>query len=235
LLIEGQGTVSEQGTIDPNAEPPAILQPQQPTPQPQTSATRRTFGAVPYEEGISALSKYENNISAIYKARDILENSSRAAGQVPELIKSLGSAPVEALFLQPQRNLNAVIEPLEANLAFDRLELMRRRSKTGGALGNVSDRELALLKSTVASLSNLQDPELILDALQKIENHYTNFLAIELGAESNLPVRLNTNLPTYQDVKVLDGRIYFREINEDGEEAWYTEEPIAELKIESIN
>ena len=233
--IAGQGTISEQGTIDPNAEPPAILQPQQATPEPQTSATRKTYGAVPYEEGVSALSKYENNISAIYKARDILENSSRAAGQVPELIKSLGSAPVEALFLQPQRNLNAVIEPLEANLAFDRLELMRRRSKTGGALGNVSDRELALLKSTVASLNNLQDPELILDALQKIENHYTNFLAIELGAESNLPVRLNTNLPTYQDVKVLNGRIYFREVSEDGEENWYTEEPITELKIESIN
>lgn len=239
--IEGDGSISAQGAINPEAEPPALLQPTgagtsadngQVRQQGQQGETRKTMGAVPYDDRVEDLAKYEDNISAIYKAKSILEDSVRAAGIIPEVIRSLGSAPVEAMFLQPERDLKGVIEPLEANLAFDRLELMRQRSKTGGALGNVSDRELSLLKATVASLSTLQDPELIMDALDRIENHYTNFLALELGAESGLSVRINEGL--YQNVKVQNGRVWFREIDDNGDEQWYTEEPITELKIESI-
>lgn len=48
------------------------------------------------------------------------------------------------------------LKTLDANFAFDALNAMREASKTGGALGQVTERELDLLKSSVANL----DPNL---------------------------------------------------------------------------
>jgi len=239
--VEGDGSVTAQGTIDPNAEPPAIITPQATNGAPSNgglpagqASQEKRYGAVPYDMGIQELLKYDNLSSAIAQSRNILENSNFAAGRNPEIIRSLGSAPVEAWFLQDERDLKEKLKPLKANNAFDTLTKMREQSKTGGALGNVSNIELELLKSTVASLETIQDPELLIDALNRMERHYTNFLALELGKNSGLEVQLNTNLPIYENIRVQDGRIWFREEN-DGEENWYTEEPVTELTIKSIN
>lgn len=50
------------------------------------------------------------------------------------------------------RSLKGDLDTIKANLGFDRLTQMRNESKTGGALGNVSDRELTLLTAAAASL-----------------------------------------------------------------------------------
>jgi hypothetical protein len=239
--VAGNGSVAAQGAIDPNAEPPAIITPQATDGAPSNGglpagqeSQQEMYGTVPYKIATNALLKYDNLSSAIAQSRNILENSNFAAGRNAEIIKSLGSAPVNALFLQSQRDLEEKLKPLKANNAFDTLTQMRQQSKTGGALGNVSNIELELLKSTVTSLETIQDPELLIDALNRMERHYTNFLALLLGKKSGLEVQLNTNLPIYENVRVQDGRIWFREEN-DGEERWYTEEPVTELLIKSIN
>lgn len=54
-----------------------------------------------------------------------------------------------------RQNLNT----LKAALSFEKLQAMRNASPTGGALGNVSDMELRLLASTVASLDPNMDYE----------------------------------------------------------------------------
>ncbi len=53
----------------------------------------------------------------------------------------------------------ATVETLEADAAFSALQRMRDASKTGGALGNVSERELDLLKATAGSLRVGQSEE----------------------------------------------------------------------------
>lgn len=59
----------------------------------------------------------------------------------------------------PAANLAATIDTIEANLSFSELQKMRDNSPTGGALGQVTERELALLGATVASLRQSQSPE----------------------------------------------------------------------------
>lgn len=55
-------------------------------------------------------------------------------------------------------DLEAALDTVKANLAFDKLQAMRDASPTGGALGNVSDTELRLLSSTFGSLNINQSP-----------------------------------------------------------------------------
>lgn len=75
------------------------------------------------------------------------------------------------------RNLKATIDTIQANISFDTLQAMRDSSKTGGALGSISERELELLGSTVASLDIGQSPAQLKQSLDQVQVHYTNWLA----------------------------------------------------------
>lgn len=80
------------------------------------------------------------------------------------------------------RNLQADIDTIKANLGFQQLQAMRDASPTGGALGQVTERELGFLQSTVASLDQLQSPDELRKALGQIKVHYNNWLdAINKG------------------------------------------------------
>ncbi len=56
-------------------------------------------------------------------------------------------------------DLATTLDTIQANLAFDKLQDMRANSPTGGALGAVSERELALLQSTIVSVKQSQTGE----------------------------------------------------------------------------
>lgn len=53
--------------------------------------------------------------------------------------------------------LRAKLDTIKANVAFDKLQQMRQESKTGAALGPVSDFENRLLQATMGSLDQRQD------------------------------------------------------------------------------
>lgn len=60
------------------------------------------------------------------------------------------------------KDLEATLNTIQADAAFSTLQEMRENSKTGGALGSVSERELQLLGSAVTSLDQAQSaPQLI--------------------------------------------------------------------------
>ena len=77
------------------------------------------------------------------------------------------------------RQLKGRVETLQSALAFDRLQQMRDESKTGGALGNVSNVELGLLGANLAALDPASGD--FAQQLQKVEIHYTNFKNALLG------------------------------------------------------
>lgn len=67
------------------------------------------------------------------------------------------------------RDLKRVLESLQANTAFNRLQEMREASQTGGALGNVSNVELNLLMSAYGSIHQDLTPDRLKKHLQDIE------------------------------------------------------------------
>jgi hypothetical protein len=66
------------------------------------------------------------------------------------------------------RNLRAKLESLKSNVAFNELQEMRNASKTGGALGQVSDKENAMLAAALGSLDQGQSPEQLSKTLDNI-------------------------------------------------------------------
>jgi len=77
------------------------------------------------------------------------------------------------------RQLSNRVDTLKSSLAFDRLQKMRDESKTGGALGNVSNVELGLLGSNLAALDPASGD--FAQQLKKVETHYNNFKRALLG------------------------------------------------------
>lgn len=76
------------------------------------------------------------------------------------------------------KDMSADIQNLSANFAFDALQAMRDASKTGGALGQVSERELDLLESATANVSPDQSHENFLKNLDKARQAYLAKLAM---------------------------------------------------------
>ena len=75
------------------------------------------------------------------------------------------------------------LDTLKAMIAFDSLQKMRDASPTGGALGQVSERELALLQATVASLEQSQSKEQFLQNLDIVEQTFGNVVHGSGGAD----------------------------------------------------
>jgi len=84
-----------------------------------------------------------------------------AAGQATENIQS-----------SPAGDLKNYIDSIKANLGFEQLQKMRDASPTGGALGQVTERELAFLQSTIAMLNPGMKAETLAQNLQKIKDSY---------------------------------------------------------------
>jgi hypothetical protein len=107
------------------------------------------------------------------------------------------------------RKLSNKIQTIKANLGFDRLQQMRDASPTGGALGQVAVQEINFLQSVVATLDQLESQDDILNALGKIEQHYTNWLSAVRGrnpaAAQSMEQQGTASQPTAKTVVVPKG------------------------------
>jgi hypothetical protein len=84
----------------------------------------------------------------------------------------------------------ALIRTLQSDLAQTALQAMRDASPTGGALGNVSDKDLDLLQTTIANLNPEQSEPQLKRQLERVYN--------EMAAALN--TRLNAFASIYSDV-----------------------------------
>lgn len=83
------------------------------------------------------------------------------------------------------RDVQSLLDTIGGNIAFDRLARMRAESPTGGALGNVTERELTLLQSTVSSLDKAQSDEQFKKSMDDVIRSYGRVLAKLPGTEPN--------------------------------------------------
>jgi hypothetical protein len=95
------------------------------------------------------------------------------------------------------RQLRQAVKSLQANFGFDTLQQMRAASKTGGALGQVSERELDLLVNALESIDIEGDDEVLLENLNKVIEHYENYKS-EIERMKNA-MREQAGQPTSQD------------------------------------
>ncbi len=69
----------------------------------------------------------------------------------------------------PARNVKNLLKSVQSNVAFNRLQEMREASKTGGALGNVSNIELGLLMAAHGAIQQDLSKELLVENLKEID------------------------------------------------------------------
>lgn len=76
----------------------------------------------------------------------------------------------------PANDLRATLNTIRANVGFDKLQQMRNASPTGGALGQVSERENLLLQSTLGSLEQSQSKAQFQGNLRRLRNVYLDII-----------------------------------------------------------
>lgn len=84
----------------------------------------------------------------------------------------LGSAQAALRPTSPSGKIRRVILTLVSNIGFDKLQAMRDASPTGGALGQVSERELSTLQAVLGNLDAQSTDEEMILALDEIEKFY---------------------------------------------------------------
>lgn len=118
------------------------------------------------------------------------ERATRTIQSVDELIGKVNnwSAGAGSLLanvpMTDARSMKAQLDTLKANIAFNELTEMREASKTGGALGSVAVRELALLESTLGALDQGMRPEDLVAQLQKVKDNIQRWQAAKGGGIS---------------------------------------------------
>lgn len=72
----------------------------------------------------------------------------------------------------PAGRLERRINTVKANIGFDKLDEMRQNSPTGGALGNVTEKEIYFLQSVLGDLDNAQTDEDVDYILKRVDDFY---------------------------------------------------------------
>lgn len=82
----------------------------------------------------------------------------------------------------PAMNLKSKIDSIVSNLGLSKLMEMKNNSKAGASgMGQLSDREMTLLTSAIASLNQAQDAKALKEQFLKVRTHYSNLLQMMNG------------------------------------------------------
>lgn len=190
------------GATAPHAGPKAAAEAETATAKARTAAIEADEAAAAQqrrirEQGTAADAQAEvlrvvrNAIEARRLSRKgwFTTGGSRAAGAGSVAERVSGSAAAD---------LRATLDTIQGNVAFQRLQQMRQESPTGGAVGSVTERELALLSSTIASLDPNQSDERFQRSMQDVIEAYGRVYR-NLGGDPNALAQVVSSDPLYVD------------------------------------
>jgi hypothetical protein len=155
----------------------------------------------------------------ISEANNVIDNAKKAVGLAPESFTGATAQALGQMLGVPWSDAIAVedfVTQIQANLAFDKLQRMRDASKTGGALGQVSNIELNLLKSSVTALN--PKSKNFKDQLNTVINYYSKFIdTLEKGRKgvTEIPSGYEILGNIAYKVDIINGKKYYT--NENGE------------------
>ncbi len=105
----------------------------------------------------------------IDNALKFIDNPEGMQGSESRILRSL---PGSSLAFPSVANLNSALDTVRALVGFDALQKMRESSPTGGALGNITERELAFLQSVQGSLNTIQTNDQLKATLGRIQQSF---------------------------------------------------------------
>lgn len=124
------------------------------------------------------------------KANNFLKSKQRQIGIVrddirraSELVKDpMATGPLGAIgrelpivgAITPGGRLASRIKTIKTNIGFDKIDEMRQNSPTGGALGNVTEKEIDFLQAVAGELDNAQSDEDVNYVLRRIDAFYAD-------------------------------------------------------------
>ncbi|MGH7464327.1 MAG: hypothetical protein ACREK1_04070, partial [Longimicrobiales bacterium] len=126
--------------------------------------------------------KYLQAYNAVSQHGDVVE---RSTADALAYFKDAGSG----LVLQNFRRLAPLaagtemheawqaLEAIKNNIGINELQRMRQSSPTGGAMGNVSDRDIELLTGVLGRLDQIRDPVVLVRELESVLSVYENIRA----------------------------------------------------------
>ncbi len=122
------------------------------------------------DKGQTQVDRYGNVVTEdISRALDLIEKDPAVTtGVIGQMLSQIGGSPANRV-----ANL---IETVESNVGFDRLQAMRESSPTGGALGSVTERELSLLTSAIGSLKQSNNADDLAYNLRRVNKIYMDII-----------------------------------------------------------
>jgi hypothetical protein len=113
-------------------------------------------------------------IGAIDRAEEIMRTSALpTTGFLGERFANIGGTGA--------RDLAGSLNTIRANIGFDQLNQMRQASPTGGALGNVSNQEIAYLQAVLGDLGQSQSAGELQRNLRRMRDAYDEIVNYGLG------------------------------------------------------
>ena len=129
-----------------------------------------------FNQDTASLSSTESGLDRLATAaNEVMRHP--GLGRITGLIGALPSIPGS-----DAANAEAKLQTLKAQVGFGVLQDMRNASKTGGALGQVTEKELVFLQNALAALEQAQDKPQMQESLQKIIDFATGSKARLRGA-----------------------------------------------------
>jgi len=143
----------------------------------KTSAAGGGTGMTPYSDERSQ--RTVQSVDSLLPQVDLYPGifGRTAAYPIPDFLRS-----------SEYRNFESELDTLKASIAFNELTAMREASKTGGALGNVSNIELGLLESALGALKMSQSPENFKEQLTKVKESINRWRVAQGAAPAGVPV-----------------------------------------------
>lgn len=108
-------------------------------------------------------------LDSIDRVQDMVKNSAiPVTGMAGSLVRNIPGTNAY--------DTSALIDTIRANIGFDRLQQMRLASPTGGSLGQITERELNFLQSSLSNLDQAQSEDQLLRNLRDLEDIYTGIM-----------------------------------------------------------
>ena len=102
------------------------------------------------------------------RAIEMVDGSMFASGAPARLIPNFINRPAQ--------RLQSMVDSIESNISVNSLNEMRASSPTGGALGNVSDKQSALLAGLLGNMDITQAPEDLRENMKRVQNIFMDII-----------------------------------------------------------
>lgn len=123
-------------------------------------------------------------LQAVSDIKANLDTIKDVRGRLGATTTGIGGLLLRNLPATEAKNVDELLVTLKANLSFDKLQKMREASKTGGALGQVSDIENKKLENAVAALNQTAKEKFTREQLDKVEKSLAN-VRLLMDADAN--------------------------------------------------